>query len=60
MARFVGKQRDMGSELITRLLVFFVLILVLLVLLNWVAPDLMHGLLLALRLPDPGAPGIGR
>ena len=35
-------------------------ILVLLGLLNWVAPDLVHGLLVALHLPDPGAPGIRR
>ncbi|HMA34686.1 MAG TPA: hypothetical protein VKY74_09420 [Chloroflexia bacterium] len=52
MARFVGKEADVGRDLATRLLGFFVLVLVLLILLAIWHPLFAHDFLATLGLWD--------
>jgi hypothetical protein len=60
MARFVGKEQDVGSELIARLAGFVLLVIVLLVLLTLWHPAFAHDFLAALGLWDLATNGFGR
>jgi hypothetical protein len=60
MARFAGKETDLGSQLLGRLLTFLILVLVILGLLAWWHPLWAHDLLATLGLWDLATGGIGR
>ncbi len=60
MARFVGKETDVASELFTRLLAFLLLLLVILVILALWHPLWAHDFLVALGLWDLTTIGFGR
>ncbi len=60
MARFVGKERDVGSELLGRLLAFIVLLLLILVVLLLWHPLWAHDFLAPLGLWDLAVNGLGR
>lgn len=59
MARFVGKETDVSSQLLGRLLGFILLVLILLILLALWHPAFAHDFLLALGLWDLATSGIG-
>jgi len=60
MARFVGKEQDVGSELLARLAGFVLLVIVLLALLTLWHPAFAHDFLVTLGLWDLATNGFGR